>query len=145
MSAGIAAHLAEKLPKFTPPGPVAGTAGSPVLKVASSEPREADKPRNTIIRLDPYQVLEAKPPAFKEREILTPRGRLDVALKRYPGLKFGNLWIFNNYGLALAMYEEDLALERAKELMELSSLASLPSERAAVQRELSDLQVNSRH
>lgn len=145
MSPEIAARLSEKMPKFTPSSPPVSAPASPIVQAPPPEIRDADKPRNTIIRLDPYQVIEAKPPAFKERELLTPKGRLDVALKRYPGLKFGGFWIFSNNGVALAMYEEDLAIERRKEMKELYSLASLPSEREKVRNELNDLQVNSRH
>lgn len=135
MSPEVAARLAEKLPKFAPP-PTPPAEGSPIVQAPPPESRVADKPLNTIIRLAPYEVFEAKPPAFKERHILTPKGRLDLALKRYPGLNFGNFWIFNNNGIALAMLEEDFAIERKNEMMELTSLIADRTDRAKARDEV---------
>lgn len=138
MSPTTAAHLAEKLPKFTPPPSATPPASSPAdssspllvdsPKTATPSPdlRELDKPRNTIIRLPNYVVQEEKPSAFKERNLLTPKGRLALAYKRYPGLRFGSLPFLSNDGVALGMLEDDFDRERAAEMRDLYTFASLP-------------------
>lgn len=139
MSPAIAARIAEKMPAFAPPTPAppSFTKSVTVNPVAlSPDLREADKPRNTIVRLPSYLVQEDKPPVFKERELLTPRGRLALGLKRYPGLKFGNIWFLRNDGWALAMLEEDFALERKAEMTSLVGLVTDPTERTKAKVEV---------
>jgi hypothetical protein len=139
ISPEIAAKLSVNAPKFS----TAKVSTSPAKELPDL--REIDKPRNRIIRLpremvEPrvipqseiplegspgvlqlptYVVRENKIPAFKERELLTPQGKLDLALKRRPGLRIGWLPFFSNAGVALAMLEEDFALERKKEMQDL--------------------------
>jgi hypothetical protein len=120
VSPAVAAQLSAAVPKFEniAPAPAKPAETAPDL-------RETDKPRNTIVRLPSYVVEEEKAPVFKERELLTPRGRLDLALKRHPGLRLGSFWIFRNDGIALAMLEEEEQLERKKEMQDLLSLLSV--------------------
>jgi hypothetical protein len=59
---------------------------------------------------------------FNEREMLTPSARLELALKKYPGLRIGSFWIFRNDGVALAMLADEERLERKKEMQDLVSL-----------------------
>jgi hypothetical protein len=132
MSPAIAAHLAAQLPKFAPPKPTEA-ATSPA---APADVPETARPRNTIFRLPNYVVQEENPPAFKERHLLTPTGRLSLGLKRYPGLRFGSLPIFSNDGWALAMLEEDHRLERKAEMEDFVTLVSLPADRAKAKAEV---------
>lgn len=126
ISPAVAAQLAVVGPKF-----IAREQTKPAE--AAPDLREIDKPRNTIIRLPHYVVREEKPPIFKERELLTPKGRLEFALKKYPGLRFGSFWIFRNDGLALAMLAEDERLERKREFENLAELMRISeSDSAAV-------------
>lgn len=114
ISPEAAAKLAALAPKFS-------VADTPVPNPAARE-RDPDRPRNTIIRLPNYIVTEPKIKMPKQREMLTPKGRLELALKRYPGLRFGNIGFLRNDGIALMMYEEDLRLERMREMADLLSL-----------------------
>ena len=133
VSPATAARINAAIPPFS---------GSKSTEAASAKPadqHELDKPKNQIIRLPSYIVQEPKEPVFKERDILTPAGRLNLALKRYPGLKFGNFWIFNNYGKALFMLEEDYRLERQTEMIELAGLykySQSPADAKAMKREV---------
>lgn len=141
LSPATAARLAEKMPKFAPAKPAEPPPTSPVIADAkTTEPspdlRDLDRPRNTIIRLPSYLVLDDKPPVFKERHLRTPKGRLDLALKRYPGLRFGSLPIFSNNGWALAMLEEDHRLERKAEMEDLVTLVTDPTDRAKAKAEV---------
>jgi len=132
MSPAIAAHLAAQLPKFAPPKPTEAATSS----AAPADAPETARPRNTIFRLPNYVVQEEKPPAFKERHLLTPTGRLALGLNRYPGLRFGSLPIFSNDGWALAMLEEDHRLERKAEMEDFVTLGSLPADRAKAKAEV---------
>lgn len=113
--AAAAARLAAVAPKYDPAAPVRPAEPAPDL-------RETDKPRNTIIRLPRYVVEEEKPLVLPKRQLPTPRARLEIALKKFPGLRLGSFWIFRNDGVALAMLAEEERLERMKEMNELVTL-----------------------
>ena len=116
VSPETAAKLAAAAPKFVPPATT--TEEKPAVDL-----REIDKPKNGIIRLPAYLVQEPKVRAFKEREMLTPKGNLALALKRHPGLRFNPLFFLgSNDGIALAMLEEERRLERLAEMADLLSL-----------------------
>ena len=131
-SADTTAKINSTLPKFTPPS-------TTDAKKSEEQPdlREIDKPRNGIIRLPKYIVQEPKIPAFKERELLTLQGKLNLAYKRHPGLRFGSLPFLSNNGIALFMLAEEEQLERKAEREELYGLYkySDPKAGAAVKRE----------
>jgi len=112
ISSQVAALLAAATPKYTPPDPAAA-------KLV--EPEVTDPPRNGIIRLSPYVVRELKLPLPPERDILTAQGRLDRALARHPGLRAGPFASLNNVWAA-AMLEEELGIERQKEMLDLLGL-----------------------
>jgi hypothetical protein len=118
ISPEMVARLAATTPKFVPP-PAPGTEAAP-----APEPREPDRPLNQIIRLPRYIVAEPRIAPTKERHVLTYKGKLAIALKKHPGLKFGPFAWLNN-AIALEMYEEDLKAERRKEEAELWSLYSI--------------------
>jgi hypothetical protein len=123
ISTATAARLNAAVPKFIPPAATAP--GAP-----ASAARLEDKPKNGIVRLPDYIINEPKAPAFKERELLTGYGHLQLAYKRHPGLHFGSLPILSNNGIAFFMLEEDYRLERKKEMEELSGLIMSPTARA---------------
>ncbi|MDO8544785.1 MAG: hypothetical protein Q7S40_30445 [Opitutaceae bacterium] len=127
VSPEVTAQLTAASPKFDPAASAKPTELGPDL-------REIDRPRNTIIRLPDYVVQEEKPVVLKERQVETPRSRLELALKKNPGLRLGSFWIFRNDGIALAMHEEEERLVRMKETNELLTL--LP---AAEQKQLKPL------
>lgn len=128
-SATTTARVAESLPKFTPkisaPEPKPGEP-APAAPLASQVP---DSPRNSIIRLPQYDVREDKLPRFRERELLTPEGRAEIALRRHPGLRFGPL-AFLNVRRGLQMLAEEDELDRRREMAELISFQE------AIEREL---------
>jgi hypothetical protein len=126
ISPEMAARLVSTTPKFVPP-PAPGTEAAP-----AAEAREPDRPMNQILRLPPYLVAEPRIAPTKERYVLTQKGKLDLALKRYPGLKFGPFAWLNNL-LAIGMIDVDHAHERRKEEADLWSLYSIgPSDTVRV-------------
>ncbi|MEO6001624.1 MAG: hypothetical protein ABIZ04_16850 [Opitutus sp.] len=99
------------LPKFVP-----AETRTPVADASlPADLHEIDRPRNAIIRLPQYDVRDDKLPLFRERELLTDQGRIDLALKRHPGLKIGPLMVLN-FRRGLDMLAEEQAIERGKEL-----------------------------
>jgi hypothetical protein len=119
-SPDLTAKITSAVPKFYP-GSFAEVP-KPEEPAEPADLRETDKPRNTIIRLPQHVVTQKKEPAFKERELLTPKGKLDLAYKRQPGLGFGSLGFFSNDGIARFMLEEELTLERKAEYADFVGL-----------------------
>lgn len=114
MSDEVAATLATSMPKYAPPP----KPPEPKLEEASaSDLREADKPKNRIIRLPKYVVKEPLPPVFRERDLRSKSGLTDLGLQSNPGLKVGNFGGLNR-PTALLMYEEQ---ERLKNMTELKN------------------------
>ena len=120
LSPGTAAKLAAASPKYVPPTVVAP--GTEEAAEISPIVREPDKPRNQIIRLPRYIVGEQKLHVPKEElRVFTPKGRVEYAFNRRPGLRFGPL-AFLNAPIALEMLEEDLRAQRRAEESDLWSL-----------------------
>ncbi len=68
-----------------------------------------------VVRLERYVVRERRVPDFKDRDILTVKGKAALARRRYPGAG----------AAALAMLEEDFANERRQEAAEFIELLEL--------------------
>jgi hypothetical protein len=138
ISPATAAQLAAALPKFesTPTVPPATAALHPATPDSGVDLREVDRPRNTIIRLPSYLVQEEKPVILTEREVQTPRARLHLALRKYPGLRLGSFWIFRNDGIALAMLAEEERLEQKQYFEDLVQLTQFsdPGTQATAKR-----------
>jgi hypothetical protein len=84
VSAGVAAALSDGAPRYTPPTP----APSPTPEAAQA--KEADKPKNGIVRLPKYVVNESRPPIFRDRDLFTADALLELTMKRHAGLYLGN-------------------------------------------------------
>ena len=132
-----AAKVLAKLPKY-----------SPLPTTTPVDRREIDRPRNAIVRLprdllppEPviasagpaedegvapegvvrlprYTVPGRRIPRFKEREILTPAARIDLYLKRHPGMRIGNFFGLNR-GAAASMIADQDASDRRREMTDL--------------------------
>jgi hypothetical protein len=72
---------------------------------------------SNAVQLTPYVVHEERMPKFKEREILTPKGKLALARQRYPNALTDEA--------AVRMLNEDFARERLQELRDLRGLLEL--------------------
>ncbi|MBL9205953.1 MAG: hypothetical protein JNN01_12755 [Opitutaceae bacterium] len=83
---------------------------------AAPAPPASDGDDSDRLALEPYHVTEDRLPAFKEREILTPKGKLALARRRYPG---------TNPGSALLLLEADFDKERRQELSDLNRLLEI--------------------
>jgi hypothetical protein len=102
VSPGIAADMNAQMPGYSPGQPRAA----------------ADKPLNEIPRIPAevmarYVVHEKRVPAFRERDLYTKAGLVELSLKEHPGLRVGNLFNLNApaaYGMYL---DEQERSERA--------------------------------
>jgi hypothetical protein len=90
VSPGVAAALSAGAPRYTPPTP----APTPTPEV--EDMKDIDKPKNGIIRLPKYVVHESRPPIFRNRDLFTAEGMLDLTLQRHAGLLFGNILGLNS-------------------------------------------------
>jgi hypothetical protein len=129
ISTDTSAKLTAAAPKFVA---TTTTTEEPLVAAPGTDLREIDKPRNQILRLPaqmlpPYIVEENRLPKLKERDVLTFKGRRELAFKRRPGLRFLSLPIplLNNVGIALFMLEEDFAAERRREEADLWGLYNI--------------------
>ncbi len=90
VSSKVAAALSMGMPKFSPPTPTPTPAAEP------EDLRDIDKPKNEIHRLPKYVVREARPPIFRDRDLFTMDGMLDLTMKRHAGLIVGNFLGLNS-------------------------------------------------
>ena len=79
--------------------------------------RDVDKPKNEIPRLPKYVVHERRPPVFRERDVFSASGMLDLSFRRHPGLSIGNILGLNE-GLARQMIYDDERLASIEDLNE---------------------------
>lgn len=114
ISPEVAANISAVATRAAPP-----SAANP----ASPPPPVSNGAASDALQLDPFIVHEEKFPEFKERDMLTPEGRLALAHKLNPGLKAGPLAL-GNKDVALEMLEEHFAQQRRDELVELKSVLS---------------------
>ena len=113
MSEDLAATLAVGMPKYSPPKPPEKKVDAPATDNADA--RDANKPKNGIIRLPDYVVRETRSPVFKDRDLATPDRKADIGMKRYAGLNFGPFASLNR-PIALAMVQEQERLDNMSEL-----------------------------
>jgi hypothetical protein len=111
VSPSVAAALAQGLPKYSPPTP------TPEASAEPQDMRDVDKPKNEIPRLPKYVVHERRPPVFRNRDLLTDSGLLDLSFKSHPGLRVGNILGLNE-GLAREMMYDDMRLKNIEDLNE---------------------------
>lgn len=108
ISPEIRQAVTEKLPKYTPPPPT--KVSEPGHEEVSNSP--------DVLRLPKVTVRAAPPTTFPPNfATLTPKQRLDLALKTNPGLRLGNILGMNN-GIAMAMQQEQRELENRTALIE---------------------------
>jgi hypothetical protein len=113
VSPRVAAALSAGLPKFSPPTP------TPAVEAEPKDMRDIDKPRNEIHRLPKFVVQEARPPIFRDRDLYTQTGLIDLYFKSHPGLILGNILGLNS-AAAFDMYMDD---ERKANMADLADTA----------------------
>ena len=132
-SSEVAAALASQRPRFVPNQPAQPETVRP------ADVRESDKPRNSIPRLpiemlQRFVVRESRMEAFRERDLHTTSGLIDLSFKNHPGLHVGNVLSLNS-GLAYEMYLEDERLQQMGDLEDIAHAMTLggdPAEAKAI-------------
>lgn len=114
VSSRIAADINSGMPRYSPPTP------TPVAPPdAATALRDIDKPKNEIPRLPKYVVRETRPLVFRNRDLYTADGLVNLSFKNHPGLGFGNLLGLNSK-IAYEMYLDE---ERQASIDDLSDTA----------------------
>jgi hypothetical protein len=103
-SSAVSGAIATALPKFTQLAPAKPLGQQPDL-------RDIDKPRNKIPRLpanmmQKYVVHGARVPPFRDRDLYTKEGLIDLGFKNHPGLLIGNIFGLNK-GFAYEAFLRD--------------------------------------
>jgi hypothetical protein len=109
VSSKLAADIGEGFPKYAPPTP------TPVVAPDAPDMRDVDKPKNAIPRLPKYVVRESRPAVFRNRDLYTTAGLVNLSFKNHPGLGFGNILGLNSRA-ALDMYLDDQRLDSINDL-----------------------------
>ncbi|HEY4246167.1 MAG TPA: hypothetical protein VGM64_04880 [Lacunisphaera sp.] len=103
LSLEIIKAVAEKVPKYAPPAPPKTT-----LEPLPDESKDSSPGVFHLPKLTVKERPSTLPPTF---DLLTRKERLELAFKKYPGLRIGNFFGMNNE-IALAMLKEERALEQ---------------------------------
>lgn len=97
-SSWITEVLAAELPKYQP----RPAAESTEISTATEEAVE----RDGVLNLPTVTVRPVMKESPADYSFLTPKGRLDLAMKTHPGIRVGNIFGLNN-GIALYMQMEE--------------------------------------
>jgi hypothetical protein len=98
-SAEIRAAIRAGLPEYQP------QAADPEVRMTDSGDVAVE--RDGVLNLPSVTVQARALPSGAAYDFLTPKGRLDLAMKRHPGLRIGNLFGMN-HGIALALLQEEV-------------------------------------
>lgn len=131
ISPEMAVKLGAVVSQVVPPAPTGREAAT--RGAESGEAGGAD----AAVQLDPFYVEEEKLPEFKERELLTQKGKIALAQRLHPGLNLGRLPLGNDL-VALELAEAEFAKQRAQELRDLGGLMRIKPDAATkdVQRKI---------
>jgi hypothetical protein len=115
-STAIDAAISSGIPAYNP------GASSPKLNMVTQEPRDTDKPKNQIPRLpmemmSKYVVHGARLPVFRNRDLYTKAGLIDLSFKAHPGLRIGNFFGLNS-GLAYEAALNDQKMSDRQDLVD---------------------------
>lgn len=114
----INAAISAGMPAFNREGSAAST------DAAIKDRRETDKPKNEIPRLpmslmSRYVVRGARLPVFRNVDLYTKEGLIDLSFKEHPGLRIGNIFNLNS-GIA---YQAALSDQRMSDRKDLTDTA----------------------
>lgn len=106
-SSWISEVLAAELPKYVP--------RPPTEAVEASTSNEPAVERDGVLNLPTLTVRPVMRESPTDYAFLTAKGRMDLALKTYPGLRIGNLFGLNQ-GIAMAMQWEEQRVNKINDL-----------------------------
>jgi hypothetical protein len=138
-SAAISAAISSGVAAYNP------GAASPKLSMVPRDLRESDKPRNQIPRLPTeimsrYVVRGSRLPVFRNVDLYTTAGLIDLAFKQHPGLRIGNFFNLNSK-LAYAAALNDQKMSDRQDMVDTALAMAAggdPSEAQVVQDSIID-------
>lgn len=134
LAAGLLAASTLDAAEVAPPVPPEQRSRQLREAIRAALPKYSDKPaepgdqsmevkgqaeeREGVVHLPTVTIRSKKGlPGLTEYEMLTPKGRLELARKRYPGIGWGNALGLNN-GIALFMLQEEMDAAKRDDLKE---------------------------
>ena len=102
LSPRISEVIRAELPRYTPPS---------VTEITSELEPLAGEMKDNTLHLPKMTVREVVKAPLNSTDWFTNQGRMDYALKRFPGTRIGNIFGLNN-GWAWARLAEDIEAER---------------------------------
>ena len=129
VSSAMAGTLKSALPKSAFVKPPEKTPAA-----ESADLRETDKPRNEIVRLPKYLVIDKKPPVFREQDIYTREAFARRLAKRYYSegylafdrlfhlIPFSSLLMDSAGGYAMAKFREEERLRLMREFADYANM-----------------------
>ena len=97
---------------------------APPEDTASPIVRQTPQAQNGVIQLPNFIVGEPRVSIPSPMEVLTPKGRVELAFARWPGLRLVPLaWM--NEPIAVAMLEDELQAQRGRQAADLLSLYAI--------------------
>ncbi len=138
-SSEVNAAIAAGVPAFD-----AGIA-APAVAAVAPDLRDSDRPKNDIPRLplemmSRYVVRSSRLPVFRDIDLYTKAGLVDLAFKTHPGLRIGNIFNLNS-GAAFEAAMKEHFISSRQDLVD-TALAMVaggdPAEAQAVQDSIID-------
>jgi hypothetical protein len=111
VSSAVAADISLGMPAYSP------ELSAPKLGASAADLRDIDKPKNQIPRLplvmmQKYVVRESRLPVFRNLDLYTKAGLIDLSFKEHPGLRIGNFFNLNAKVAYNMIKDEELFAER---------------------------------
>jgi hypothetical protein len=110
LSPAIKEAIAASLPKYSPLAP-----NNTSVSTAAGDSTESS---DGILHLPKMTVRTQRIVPLTGYDCLTPKGRLELAKKTFPGLRVGSIFGMND-GIALAMLQEEVEYQKRQALADL--------------------------
>lgn len=130
LSPGLTAAISSGMPAYVPQSARAAAAAGPDL-------RDVDKPKNEIPRLPAavmsrYIVHGTSVHVFRNRDLYTKAGLIELAMKEHPGLRIGNFFNLNSE-IAYEMFLDDERLGKMQDLQDTALAVAVGGDRGEAQ------------
>ena len=122
LSSEVKEAIAASLPKYSPLA-----RNNTSVSIAAADSTESS---DGVLHLPKMTVRTQRVVPLTGYDFLTPKGRLDLAKKTFPGIRVGNIFGMND-GIALAMLQEKVEAQKREDMSDLVKLTNALDSTAA--------------